>query len=95
VTRSGCHQGVRSKETRLQCCTPDWISVERVDVCLLSERGEHLDQLQAPPDADGLRRLAHRIAEVHGEPVCAAIESMTFRCDIASISVCGLRCRFA
>jgi transposase len=53
------------------------LSRKRVDVCLLSERGEHLDQLQAPPDTDGLKRLARRIAEVHAEPVCAAIESMT------------------
>jgi transposase len=53
------------------------LSRKRVDVCLLSERGEHLDQLAAPPDADGLKALAWRISEVHGEPVCAAIESMT------------------
>jgi len=53
------------------------LSRKRVDVCLLSEHGDHLDQLQAPSDADGLRKLARRIADVHGEPVCAAIESMT------------------
>ena len=28
VTRSGCHRGASSKEARLQCCTPDWISVD-------------------------------------------------------------------
>ncbi|HMA27996.1 MAG TPA: IS110 family transposase [Solirubrobacterales bacterium] len=39
--------------------------------------GEHLDQLATPPDADSLRRLARRIEEVHGEPVCAVVESMT------------------
>ena len=39
--------------------------------------GEHLDQLAIPPDADSLRRLARRIDEVHGEPVCAVVESMT------------------
>jgi glutamate-1-semialdehyde 2,1-aminomutase len=26
VTRSGCHRGASSKEARLQCCMPDWIS---------------------------------------------------------------------
>jgi transposase len=53
------------------------LSRKKVDVCLLSERGEHLDQLIAPPDPDSLRRLARRIDEVHGEPVCAVVESMT------------------
>jgi transposase len=49
----------------------------KVDVCLLSEGGEHLDQLAVPPDAESLRRFARRIAETHGEPVCAVVESMT------------------
>jgi hypothetical protein len=53
------------------------LSRGKLDVCLLSDQGEHLDQLVAPPDADGLRRLARRIEEVHAEPVRAAIESMT------------------
>jgi transposase len=53
------------------------LSRKKVDVCLLSEAGEHLDQLATPPDADSLRRLARRIDEVHGEPVCAVVESMT------------------
>ena len=53
------------------------LSRKKVDVCLLSEAGEHLDQLAAPPDADSLRRLARRIEEVHREPVCAVVESMT------------------
>ena len=53
------------------------LSRKKVDVCLLSEAGEHLDQLATPPDADSLRRLARRIEEVHGEPVCAVVESMT------------------
>ena len=30
-----------------------------------------------PPDVDSPRRLARRIGEVHCEPVCAVIESMT------------------
>jgi transposase len=53
------------------------LSRKRLDVCLLSDRGEHLDQLAAPPDGDALRALARRIEEVHGEPVRAVIESMT------------------
>jgi transposase len=53
------------------------LSRKKVDVCLLSEHGEHLDQLGVPPDVDSLRRLARRIEEVHRQPVCAVIESMT------------------
>ncbi len=53
------------------------LSRRKVDVCLLSEAGEHLDQLTAAPDADALRGLARRIAEAYREPVCAVVESMT------------------
>jgi transposase len=53
------------------------LSRRRLDVCLLSDRGEHLDQLAVPPDVDSLRRLARRVDEVHREPVCAVVESMT------------------
>jgi transposase len=53
------------------------LSRKKLDVCLLSEQGEHLDQLATPPDADALRTLARRIEEVHHEPVRAVIESMT------------------
>ena len=53
------------------------LSRKKVDVCLLSDEGEHLDQLVVPPDGDSLKTLARRIEEVHGEPVCAVIESMT------------------
>src|ERR671911_384034 len=53
------------------------LSRMRLDICLLSEEGEHLDQLAVPPDADSLRRLARRIHEVHAEPVRAVVESMT------------------
>ena len=44
------------------------LSRKKVDVCLLSERGEHLDQLAAPPDADALRTLARRIEEAIASP---------------------------
>jgi len=53
------------------------LSRKKVDVCLLSERGEQLDQLAVPPDADALRGLARRIEESYRESVCAVIESMT------------------
>ncbi len=53
------------------------LSRKKLDVCLLSESGEQLDQLAAPPDADALRILAGRIDAVYREPVCAVIESMT------------------
>jgi transposase len=53
------------------------LSRRKLDICLLSESGEQLDQLAAPPDAEALRTLARRIDEVYGEPVCAVIESMT------------------
>jgi transposase len=53
------------------------LSRKKLDVCLLSESGEQVDQLAAPPDADALRALARRIDAVYGEPVCAVIESMT------------------
>ena len=32
------------------------LSRRKLDVCLLSDRGEHLDQLAVPPDVDSLRR---------------------------------------
>ncbi len=53
------------------------LSRRKVDVCLLSDEGEHLDQLAVPPDVDSLKTLARRIEEVHRQPVCAVVESMT------------------
>jgi len=53
------------------------LSRKRLDICLLSGEGEHLDQLVVPPDVDSLRTLTRRIDEVHGEPVRAVVESMT------------------
>jgi transposase len=53
------------------------LSRRKLDVCLLSDEGEHLDQLAVAPDVDSLRTLAKRIDEVHREPVCAVVESMT------------------
>ena len=53
------------------------LSRRKVDVCLLSAEGKHLDQLAVAPDVDSLRTLARRIEEVHREQVCAVVESMT------------------
>jgi transposase len=53
------------------------LSRKQVDVCLLSEEGEHLGQLVTAPDGDALRSFARRIEETYGEPVCAVVESMT------------------
>jgi transposase len=53
------------------------LSRKKLDVCLLGDEGEHLDQLVVAPDADSLRQLARRLDEVHRQPVCAVIESMT------------------
>jgi transposase len=53
------------------------LSRKKLDVCLLSDQGEHLDQLAVPPDVDSLKTLARRIDEVHHEAVCAVVESMT------------------
>ena len=51
------------------------LSRKRVDVCLLDEDGERVAVTAAPPDADGLRGLARRLAG-HGQPIYAALESM-------------------
>ena len=51
------------------------LSRKRVDVCLLDERGERVAVTAAPPDGDGLRGLADRLAG-RGEPIYAALESM-------------------
>jgi transposase len=51
------------------------LSRKRLDFCLLDESGERIEIGAAPPDADGLRSLARRLAR-HDQPVQAAIESM-------------------
>jgi transposase len=53
------------------------LSRRKLDVCPLSDQGEHLDQLAVPPEVESLRTLARRLEEVHAEPVCAVVESMT------------------
>jgi transposase len=51
------------------------LSRRRLDVCLLSDRGELVAETAAPPDADGLRGLVGRVAR-YRQPVRAVIESM-------------------
>ena len=51
------------------------LSRKRLDFRLLDESGETVEAGAAPPDADGLRGLAARVARL-GKPVRAAIESM-------------------
>ena len=49
------------------------LSRRRLDVCLLDRHGELVAETAVPPDADGLRGLAGRLA---GQRVRAVIESM-------------------
>jgi transposase len=52
------------------------LSRKRLDVCLLSDHAKVVGEFAVPPDADGLRGLARRVAG-RGVPVRAVIESMT------------------
>ena len=52
------------------------LSRKKVDVCLLSQDAEIVEEFAAPPDVDGLRGLARRVAH-RQEPVRGVIESMT------------------
>ena len=51
------------------------LSRKRVDVCLISGRGELIDQFVAPADRDGLYGLTRRVA-VYEQPVRGVVESM-------------------
>ena len=52
------------------------LSRKRLDYCLLDREGFEVETGAAPPDAGGLESLAARFAR-HGQPITAAIESMT------------------
>jgi transposase len=52
------------------------LSCKCLDVCLLSGHAEVVGEFAVPPDGDGLRGLARRVAG-RGVPVRAVIESMT------------------
>jgi transposase len=53
------------------------LSRKRLDVALVAGDGTRLRDVGVGPDVDGLRSLARWIADWYGEPVEAAIESMT------------------
>jgi len=46
------------------------LSRRRLDVCVLSDEAELVEELAAPPDAEGLRYLVSKLAR-HGQPVRA------------------------
>src|SRR5437867_2179489 len=52
------------------------LSRQRLDVQILDEEGETVESTSVTPDVDALRTLAGRVWR-HGQPVTAAIESMT------------------
>ena len=60
------------------------LSRKRLDFCLLDQLGERVEVGAAPPDADGLRGLAGRVARF-AEPVRAAIESMN-GCGVSKLA---------
>lgn len=69
----------RNQSTReaQRCCTSDWIfSRKRLDVHVLTDAGQTVDTLAVAPDAGYLRLLVERLGRF-GQPVTAAIESMT------------------
>jgi transposase len=71
------------------------LSRKRVDFHLLGHGGETLEVGAAPPDADGLRLLAARLAR-HGQPIRAAIESMNgARFVHDRLELCGLEVEIA
>jgi transposase len=51
------------------------LSRKRVDVCLISDRGELIGQFAVPADRDGLHGLARRVA-ASDRPVRGVVESM-------------------
>lgn len=52
------------------------LSRHRLDVQLLADNGQRVERLKATPTAEGLRELVDRVSHF-GQPVSAAIESMT------------------
>jgi len=53
------------------------LSRKRLDIQLLADDGTKLRYLAVVPDADGLRTVARLVQTTYGQPVRAAIESMT------------------
>lgn len=55
------------------------LSRKRLDVCLISDQGELVDELAAPFDEDGLRRLSELVAARRMGRVRAVVETMSRR----------------
>lgn len=53
------------------------LSRRRLDVCVLSDEGEVVEELAAPPDLEGLRYLVGKVARYRDRAVRAVVESMT------------------
>jgi transposase len=70
-----CHREATEKEVPAMLYAGLDLSRKRVDVCLLDEGGARVEITAAPPDGDGLRGLADRLAG-YGQPIYAALESM-------------------
>jgi hypothetical protein len=58
------------------CCTPDWTYRASGLMCVLDEAGRTVEMTAVRPDADALATLSRHLAR-HGQPISAAIESMT------------------
>ena len=50
------------------------LSRRRLDVCVLYDEGELVEELAAPPDAEGLRYLVGKVARHRDQVVRAVIE---------------------
>src|SRR5215203_2958076 len=70
------HRGASSRRPVFMLDAGLDLSRNRLDVCLLFERGELVEEFAVPSDHDGVRGLARRVLE-HGEPVRGVVESMT------------------
>jgi hypothetical protein len=79
VAGSECYHGSADQEASPMLYAGLDLSRKRVDVCLLDEDGECVTVTAAPPDADGLRGLAERLAG-HGDPIYAARGRSTPTC---------------
>jgi transposase len=75
VGRSACQRGASSRGPVFVLRAGLDVSRGEVEVCLLSSRGEIVDEWASPPDADGLRGLAARAA-MWARAVRGVIDSM-------------------
>jgi hypothetical protein len=70
-TLHSVHRGASSKRP-IFMLQLDWMSRNRLDVCLPSEHGELVEEFAVPSDDGGVRGLARRVLE-HGQPVRGVI----------------------